>query len=63
MDNLKILPHDIQAEQAVLGSLFIDPDKITAVAEYVKAEDFYKPAHKTLFKVMLDLTSRGNGQI
>lgn len=59
MDNLKILPHDIQAEQAVLGSLFIDPDKITAVAEYVKAEDFYKPAHKTLFKVMLDLTSRG----
>ena len=49
MDDLKILPHDIQAEQSVLGSVFINPDKMIEVTEHLKPEDFYKPAHKILF--------------
>ncbi|HES9180702.1 TPA: replicative DNA helicase, partial [Streptococcus pyogenes] len=48
MEDFKILPHDIQTEQAVLGSIFINPEKIIEVAEYLKPDDFYKPAHRIL---------------
>ncbi|SQB67331.1 DNA polymerase III delta prime subunit [Streptococcus dysgalactiae] len=57
MEDFKILPHDIQAEQAVLGSIFINPEKIIEVAEYLKPDDFYKPAHRILFKAMLSISS------
>ncbi|HGA0161057.1 TPA: replicative DNA helicase [Streptococcus agalactiae] len=59
MDELKVLPHDIQAEQSVLGSIFIKPEKMIEVAEYLKPNDFYRPAHKILFKVMVSLADRG----
>lgn len=59
MDNLKILPHDLASEQAVLGSIFINPDKMIEVTEHLKPEDFYKPAHKILFKAMMSLSDRG----
>lgn len=59
MDELKVLPHDIQAEQSVLGSIFIKPEKMIEVAEYLKPDDFYRPAHKILFKAMVRLADRG----
>ncbi|NQM29318.1 replicative DNA helicase [Streptococcus suis] len=59
MDELKVLPHDIQAEQSVLGSIFIKPEKMIEVAEYLKPDDFYRPAHKILFKAMVSLADRG----
>ncbi|HEN4569143.1 TPA: replicative DNA helicase [Streptococcus agalactiae] len=59
MDELKVLPHDIQAEQSVLGSIFIKPEKMIEVAEYLKPDDFYRPAHKILFKAMVNLADRG----
>lgn len=59
MDELKVLPHDIQAEQSVLGSIFINPDKMIEVAEYLKPDDFYRPAHKILFKAMVSIADRG----
>lgn len=59
MEELKVLPHDIQAEQSVLGSIFINPDKMIEVAEYLKPDDFYRPAHKILFKAMVSLNDRG----
>ena len=59
MDEIKVLPHDLASEQAVLGSIFINPDKMIEVTEYLKPEDFYKPAHKILFKAMMSLADRG----
>lgn len=59
MDELKVLPHDIQAEQSVLGSIFIKPEKMIEVAEYLKPNDFYRPAHKILFKARVSLADRG----
>ncbi|HFH7299444.1 TPA: replicative DNA helicase [Streptococcus agalactiae] len=59
MDELKVLPHDIQAEQSVLGSIFIKPEKMIEVTEYLKPNDFYRPAHKILFKAMVSLADRG----
>lgn len=60
MEDFKMLPHDPVSEQAVLGSIFINPEKIIEVAEYLKPDDFYKPAHRILFKAMLSIS--GNAE-
>ena len=57
--NLKILPQDQNAEQAVLGSIFINPDVMINVAEHLSAADFYRPAHQVLFRTMSDLFDKG----
>lgn len=49
MDNITTPPHDVLAEQAVLGSIFIDPEKIVLVAEHLKPEDYYSPGHQIIF--------------
>ena len=59
MDNIAILPHDILAEQAVLGAIFIDPDKIVLVAEHLKPEDFYRPGHQIIFRTMQTMCDKG----
>jgi len=51
-------PHNIEAEQSVLGSLLIDRDAIIRVASYVKAEDFYFSANGTVYQAILDLYNR-----
>ncbi|WP_209723421.1 replicative DNA helicase [Marmoricola sp. OAE513] len=52
-------PQDNEAEQSVLGSMLISKDAIADVLESVKAHDFYKPAHETIFLAITDLYSRG----
>jgi replicative DNA helicase len=54
----KQLPQDIEAEQCVLGSVIIDPEAITLVADFLKPEDFYRNAHKLIYSAMLSLYSR-----
>ncbi|MGV3007221.1 replicative DNA helicase [Streptococcus pluranimalium] len=58
-NNLKILPQDQNAEQAVLGSIFINPEAMISVAEHLSATDFYRPAHQVLFRTMADLLDKG----
>ncbi len=48
-------PHDIAAEQAVLGAMLINKMVIGDVIELVTAEDFYRPAHATIFNAILRL--------
>ncbi|RZI88208.1 MAG: replicative DNA helicase, partial [Microbacterium sp.] len=52
-------PQDTEAEQSVLGSMLISKDAIADVLEVVKAHDFYKPAHETIYLAITDLYSRG----
>lgn len=59
MDELKVLPHNIASERAVLGSILINPDKIVTVSEYLKSDDFYNPSNRLLFKIMQGLFERG----
>lgn len=59
MDELKVLPHNIASERAVLGSILINPDNIVTVSEYLKSDDFYNPANRLLFKIMQGLFERG----
>ncbi len=51
----KLLPQNIEAEQGVLGSIIIDPEALTEVAEFLCAEDFYRDAHRTIYEVILML--------
>ena len=54
-NNEKVLPHNIEAEQGVLGSIIIDPDTLVAVADFLRAEDFYRDAHRSIYDAILNL--------
>ena len=54
----RLPPHNIEAEQSVLGSLLIDRDAIIKVASYLKPEDFYIAANGTIYQAVLDLYNR-----
>lgn len=56
-DNLP--PQNIEAEQAVLGAIFLNTDALADAMEYVEADDFYRRAHQTLFQAMVDLNNDG----
>lgn len=52
-------PHSLDAEQSVLGAIFIDNESVNAVLEIIQAEDFYQKGHKILFETMHALYERG----
>ena len=54
---LKVPPHSIEAEQAVLGGLMLDNEKWDAIADRVRAGDFYRANHRVLFQVMGELAN------
>ena len=58
-EEFRILPHDLAAEQSVLGSVFISPDSLIFLADELVPDDFYKPANKIVFKTMLSLFKKG----
>ncbi len=55
----RVPPHNIEAEESVLGSMLLSKDAIAEVLELLSEEDFYRPAHRTVFRTVLDLYSRG----
>ena len=58
MDIGKIPPSDIEAEQAVLGSMLTDKDAVIAAVEVLKPEDFYREDNKTIYIAILSLYNR-----
>jgi replicative DNA helicase len=55
----RLPPHNLEAEQAVLGAILIDPSSLVTVTERLRPEDFYRQGHQRLFQVMLELSERG----
>ena len=55
----KLLPQNVEAEAGVLGSLLIDPEAVVQVADFLRPEDFYREAHRTIFQAVLDLYETG----
>ncbi|MGH2496492.1 MAG: replicative DNA helicase [Ktedonobacteraceae bacterium] len=51
----RLLPQNIEAEWGLLGSIIIDPEALSLVADFLRAEDFYRDAHRTIYEVMLHL--------
>ena len=52
------LPYSLEAEQSVLGAILIDPACFPVVLENISAEAFYRPQHKQLFLLMMDMFTR-----
>ncbi len=56
---LKIPPHSIEAEQAVLGGVFLDKEAWDKVAERVREDDFYRKDHRIIFRAISQLSDEG----
>ncbi|HTK45068.1 MAG TPA: replicative DNA helicase [Patescibacteria group bacterium] len=54
----RLPPHSLEAEQSVLGAILIDRETIIEIAEFLQPEDFYRQAHGTIFRSMLELFER-----
>jgi replicative DNA helicase len=55
---LKSVPANIEAERAVLGALMIDPDAIVKVANFLRAQDFYRERHGWIYDAMASLNEK-----
>lgn len=53
--NISLMPQNVEAEEAVLGAILVNPNVITKVVETLKPESFYKPAHRYIYEAMLQL--------
>lgn len=59
MDSIgKVPPHDIQAEQAVLGSMLLDKDAVIDAIEVLKEDSFYREDNKMIFSAILSLYAK-----
>ncbi|KRO16461.1 replicative DNA helicase [Lacticaseibacillus saniviri] len=53
-------PQNIEAEQAILGGIFLRPDTLVEAQEFITADDFYRRAHRLIFQAMVDLSDRSD---
>lgn len=53
-------PHDIAAEQAVLGAMMLSAAEVANCAQVLTAEDFYRPAHQIIFGAITDCDRSGD---
>ncbi|HYB90387.1 MAG TPA: replicative DNA helicase [Candidatus Binataceae bacterium] len=54
----RVPPQNIEAEQSVLGAILLDNDAINQALEILATEDFYREAHREIFRVMVEITDR-----
>ena len=55
----RVLPHSIEAEQSVIGSMLMDREAIITAVEVVAAEDFYQHQYGVMFEAMAELFNEG----
>jgi replicative DNA helicase len=55
----RLPPQNIEAEQAVLGAIFLEPSALTVASEILIPEDFYRASHQKIFNAMLKLNDEG----
>ncbi|MRH44383.1 replicative DNA helicase [Aquibacillus halophilus] len=53
-------PHNIEAEQAVLGAVFLEPEALSNASELLIPTDFYRASHQRIFGVMMSLSDKGD---
>jgi len=59
VDSPRLQPHNLEAEQSVLGAILLDNAALSTVKELLTDKDFYRTAHCTIYRAMLDLAERG----
>jgi replicative DNA helicase len=55
----RILPHSVEAEQSVIGSMLMDREAITVASEIISADDFYSRQYGILFETMTEMNEEG----
>jgi replicative DNA helicase len=55
----RVPPHNLQAEESLLGAMLLSREAIADAVEICHAEDFYKPAHSHVFEAITSLYSQG----
>ena len=60
VQNMRIPPHNIEAEQSVLGSMIMDHDAVITASERLRSDDFYRPDHAQIFAAIMELYTTGN---
>ena len=55
----RVLPHNIEAEESVIGGVLLSPKAFQQVVEHVAVEDFYHPTLGAIFQAMIDLDEAG----
>ena len=55
----RVLPHSIEAEQSVIGSMIIDREAIVVASEIVTGDDFYNKQYGVVFETMVELNESG----
>lgn len=59
LDSLRVPPHSLDAEQAVLGGLMLSPEAWDKVADRLNEEDFYRKDHRVIFRAISELSNKG----
>jgi replicative DNA helicase len=59
LDGLRVQPHNIEAEQALLGAILINNEAFHRVADFLRPEHFYEPVHRRIFEAITGLINRG----
>lgn len=54
----KVPPHDVEAEQAIIGSMLTDKDAVISAIEVLKVDDFYREDNKAIYQAILNLYNR-----
>ena len=54
----RVTPHNLEAEQAVIGSMLLSAEAVEGALNALAPEDFYRPAHTRIYKAMSDLYAR-----
>ena len=50
-----LIPQNIEAEEAVLGAILVNPETLAKISDTLTATSFYKPAHRHIYEAMLQL--------
>ena len=59
-DLSQLMPQNIEAEEAILGAILVNPSCMNKIVEHLKPESFYKPAHRYIYEAMLQLYNSGD---
>ena len=55
----RVLPHSIEAEQAVIGAMLMDKEAILTASEIISGEDFYQSAYGVVFEAIVEIYNEG----
>ena len=59
-DDINNVPYSLETEQAVIGSILINPECVSVVLSHIKPDYFYMPQHKAIMEAIVVLDTLGS---